>query len=198
MEIFEEDNLYKRIYGGLSMPGQRQGFISIIGETNALNVTGDRDLVLLDEAEDFDAKKLIELASGLDFRYRCEHWYGDTKGPVSKMLIREMNLFNRGPEGNKDARDLVISHTRVLDNPKPVQFIYPVLKSRLENVSQKLFPPNSLVASYMRQIMPEDVASLQIGDYPAIESLSYAVLELTKPIRRGPRQTKANNDYSRI
>lgn len=193
MDKFEEDNLYKRIYAGLAMPGKRQGFISIIGETHKLNVTGDRDLVLLDEAEDFDAKKLIELASGLDFRYRCEHWYGDTKDPVGKALIRELNVFNRGPEGNKDARDFILIRARVLDVPKPIQYIFPILKGRLEGTGQKLFPPNSLVASYLKQIMPDEVSSLIVGDYPAIESLAFAILELTKPVRRGKRQEIANN-----
>lgn len=186
----EKDRLYKRIYGGLSMPARRPGYCCMVGQTHALNPVGDRELVLLDEAERWDAKELIELASGFDFRYMPERWYGNGKDLVSRTIIRAMNI---SLEGDKSGKDFKINHSRVLDNPKPIQYIFPILKTRLEGVCKKLFPANSLIGNYMRQIPDEDVVNLDIGDYPAIESLAFCVLELNRPQRRRPRQRVAIN-----
>lgn len=191
----DEDRLYKRIYGGLSMPGRRPGFCCIVGETCALNPVGERELVLLDEGERWDSKELIELASGFDFRYMPERWYGDGKDLVSRAIIRAMNI---SLEGNKGERSFTINHSLVLNNPKPIQYIFPILKVRLEGVGKKLFPANSLIGNYMRQIPDEEVVALDVGDYPAIESLAFCVLELTRPQSRRPRQKVAISDYKII
>ena len=187
-----EDKKYLRIYGGLAMPTKGLGYICILGITRDYGANGLRTLALLDEGEREDPKELIQLAGGLDFRYRPERWYGDEKDPLSRKFIRELNNDTQAPNDRK----LVLVRSLLLNIPQPLQYIFPTLKDAL--VEHNFRPPdNSIAGSYLQKINAGDIFGMELGDAPVVEALSYAALEIIIEKDRRPKQGKVNNDYTR-
>ena len=188
-----EDKKYLRIYGGIAMPVRSAGYICILGITRDYGANGQRTLVLLDEGEREDPKELIQLAGGLDFRYRPERWYGDEKEPLSRKFIREMNADTQAPNDRK----LVLVRTLILNNPKPLQYIFPTLKDALFEYNFRP-PDNSIAGSYLQKINAADIFGMDLGDAPIVEALSYAGLEIIIDRDKTKKHMKVNNEYFRV
>ena len=187
-----EDKKYLRIYGGIAMPVKSAGYICVLGITRDYGANGQRTLVLLDEGEREDPKELIQLAGGLDFRYRPERWYGDEKDPLSRKFIREMNAADTQAD-----RKLTLVRTLILNNPKPLQYIFPTLKDAL--FEHNFRPPdNSIAGSYLQKINAGDIFGMELGDAPIVEALSYAALEIIIDRDKRKKSQKVNNEYNRV
>lgn len=194
----EQDVLYKKIYGAVAWPGKKPGFCVIIGETHELGFLGKSKLVFLDELEETDTRKLVRTCGGFDFFYRPEIWLGDTKNAAADKFIREMNVENRASRNFiKGHRRFRLSRSPILDMKNAFDYVYPVLKELLEPERRRLFLKDSKLQGYMFGPQESDLASIGFGDYPAIEALAFAVLELEKPPRR-PRQEKVVSEYKKI
>ena len=185
-----EDKKYLRIYGGIAMPVKSAGYICVLGITRDYGANGLRTLVLLDEGEREDPKELIQLAGGLDFRYRPERWYGDEKDPLSRKFIRELNT---SPED----RGLTLTRSLILNNPKPLQYMFPTLKDALFEYNFRP-PDNSIAGSYLQKINAADIFGMDLGDAPIVEALSYAGLEIIIDRDKTKKHMKVNNEYYRV
>lgn len=193
----EQDALYKKIYGAVAWPGKRPGFAVIIGQKHEYRL-GGYDLVFLDELEESDTRKLVRACGGFDFYFRPEIWIGDTKNEAADKFIQEMNKENRASGKNLEGhRRFRLRHSPVLDMKNAFDYVYPMLKEILEPERRRLFLKDSKLQGYMFQPQESDLASIEFGDYPAIEALAFAVLELERPPRR-PRQKQVINDYQKI
>ena len=77
-------------------------------------------------------------------------------------------------------------------------YILDELKRLLDKDRRQLFLKDSKLHGYMFQPQASDLASIEFGDFPAIEALAFAVLELEQSRnRKQPRQKTANNKYKR-
>ena len=197
MEHFsnEQDVLYKKIYGAVAWPGKRPGFCVILGATHELGFLGKSKLVFLDEAEETDTRKLVRACGGFDFFYRPDAWLGDTKNAPADEFIREMNKEMKPRLGQ---RLFSLSRSPVLDMKNAFEYVYPVLKELLIKDRRRLFLKDSKLQGYMFQPQESDLASIEFGDYPAIEALAFAVLELERSTNRTPQQDVVDNNYDRL
>ena len=183
-------NLFKTIWGGVALPSKRPGFSVVVGVANERNVD-DFDVILLDEFESFDMRELIRKCGVLDFKYHIKvndyrrtdlvgRWVGDIKNDAAARFIQEMNDEKRKMAGAK--RYFGLSQTTMLEMERPYQYILPQIKELLNPERRRLFLKDSKVLNYLSQIEETEIASLESGEFPAIEAL-YSVLELREYIR---------------
>jgi len=186
-----ESNKYRKIYGALAAPGKGRGFAVIVGKERH---AAER-IVLLDEVEDCDLRKLVRDCGAFEYFYAPEVFFGDTDNPTLMEFIREMNKDTEAP-GDKP---FVLRRTKLLDKKKDLfSYILPMLRNLIERGHLILKP--GMVKTYLSQPQEADLATLEQGDFPSVEALSFAVLEIDQDrnVRRIKRQTEANNSYNRI
>jgi hypothetical protein len=202
MERFskEEDRKYRKVYGGIAWPGKRPGFAIIIGQTREQRL-GGYDMVFLDEVEAGDTRALVRACGGFDYFYRPEVWVGDTKNDAGDKFIREMNNENESPEKYPEGERLFrMRRSPILDMKNAFAYFFPVLKELLNPDRRRLFlKEGSRLKGYMYQPQEADLATIDFGDYPAIEALALAVMELDRDANR-PRKkyTTVQNEYERV
>lgn len=186
----DEDRKYKKIFGAVAWPGKRAGFAVIIGQ----RAEWSGACVLLDETEAADIRQLVRACGGLDYFYRPDGWYGDSENRAACEFIREMNQENR-QQHNIGRTDFVLRRSRILDIKNVFDFVYPTLKKMLAKGSLTL--KDSKLTEYMLQVQASDLPAIDFGDYPAVEALAFAVLELERNRDSKPKPTHADNNYPR-
>jgi hypothetical protein len=67
-----------------------------------------------------------------------------------------------------------------------VEPLYPFLVAQIKRFmkSGELVVGDALVAQYLRELETPDIASLEIGDFPGIEALGFAVIEMRRYFER--------------
>lgn len=204
MERFDrnEDAKYRRIYGAVAWPGKRPGFAVIIGQNKNYRL-GGYDLIFLDEIEESDMRKLVRACGGFDFFYRPDVWIGDTKNDAGDKFIREMNAENRiYGKGREGARMFKMRRSPLLDMKKnSFAYFFPAIKELLYPDRRRLYlKDGSKLKDYMFMPQASDLTTIEFGDYPAIEALAFAALELersTDTQRHRQQKKYAVNNYSR-
>jgi len=176
----EIKRLFKDIYGGVSWPGERPGFAVVIGMDKRHHFDS-HDIYLLDEYESFDMGQLVQKCGLLDFRYHPTCWIGDRTNDAADYLIREMNDWysRRYKEWS-----FSLSSTPMLKMEKLYQCILHKLKELRSEKCRQLFLKNSKILDYMSEIDLREIAKLELGEYPAIEALAFAVIEMRNKGRK--------------
>lgn len=186
-----ENNKYKKIYGAMALPGKGKGFAVIVGRERH---AAER-VVLLDEVEAGDIRKLVRDCGAYDYFYSPDVWYGDTDNPTLMSFIREMNKDTEAP-GDKP---FVLRRTKLLDKKNDLfSYILPMLRNLIERGHFIL--KDGMTKTFLSQPQEADLSTIELGDYPSIEALAFAVLEIDQDrnVRRVKRQARANNEYSRV
>lgn len=186
-----ESNKYKKIYGALALPGKGKCFAVIVGRERH---AAER-VVLLDEVECGDLRKLVRDCGAFEYFYAPEVFFGDTDNPTLMAFIQEMNKDTEAP-GDKPFK---LRRTKLLDKKNDLlSYILPMLRNMIER--GHLVLKNGKTKTYLNQPQEADLSTIELGDYPAIEALAYAVLEIDRlrNVRRGKPQERANNEYERI
>ena len=184
-------NLFKTIWGAVGLPSKRPGFSVVVGIANQRNL-GDYDVILLDEFESFDMRELIRRCGVLDFKYRITandyrggylagSWVGDFKNDAAARFIQEMN--DEQNDMGRAKRYFGFSPTTMLEMERPYQYVLPQIKEMLNPERRRLLLKDSKVLNYLSQIEEADSASLEPGEFPAIEALAFAVLEMIESVR---------------
>ena len=189
----KQDVQFEKIYGGVGWPGKRPGFGVVVGQKKEWRL-GGRDLVVLDEFEEGDTRKLVRRLGGLDFHYRPNLWIGETKNAAADKFIREMN---RETDPRQGGRDLRMRRTRLLDMDNLFEYAFPTLKELFQPERRRLFlEKGKLLRQYLGQPQETDLREIRLGDYPAIEALMYVALELEQEMSPSqmPRQKYARNN----
>lgn len=186
----ELQSRFRLIYGGVSFPGKRPGCACVVGMTPERHFD-NHDLYLLDEFESFDLRSLIRQCFALDRKYYISfndydrtalrgRWMGPGKNNAADRFIQEVN-----DEFNKDNRDdypftnwFYFDASPLFEMENLYPYILSEIKALLDSERRQLFLKDSLVASYLSGIKPEDVVDLQLGDFPAIEALTFAMIEI--------------------
>lgn len=166
------EDRYKRIYGGVAFPGKRPGFAVVVGMIREEHFDS-HDIYLIDEFESMDLRELIRECGVLDYKYKPEVWIGDSRNKAADRFIKEMNK-----EFKLSRRKFGLSLTPILDMKNPYQFICPKLKQLLNVKRRHLFLESSKVVGELSVIEPSEISEFDFGEYPAIEALAFAVVEL--------------------
>ena len=190
--IEELKSQYRMICGGVSWPGKRPGFAVVLGMSHDKHFD-NYDIYLLDEYEHIDIGELVKQCGVLVQRYELTAWIGDKEYDAADHLIRELNDTLKRPElpGLKQLYFCVRS-TPILDMNNPYPYIMAELKKLVDEKRRQLILKDSKVKNYLGNIEPSEVADLQLGDYPAVEALAFAVIELRRYGRQSnvPRRRK--------
>lgn len=80
----------KAVYGAVSWPGKRPGFIVIVAMDPARHFDS-HDIYLLEEFESSSVRDLVRQCDVLDFKYSPERFIGDWKNDATDHFIRELN-----------------------------------------------------------------------------------------------------------
>ena len=126
-----------------------------------------------------DMWELIKQCGVLDFKYQPEMWIGDRKNDAADHFIGELDISLRRPEkSNQEQQHFSVYSTPILDMQNPYQRIMSEIKKLVDEERRQLFLKDSKTKNYLGEIEPSEVVELQLGDYPAIEALAFAVIEL--------------------
>jgi len=173
----------RAIYGAVAFPGKREGFAVVIAMDKEKH--GDHyDIHLLDEAESFDIRELINFCDGLDRRYEPKIWMGDFSNDAAYPYIGRLNAERH----KKKKRRFNFYRTSILDKEHLYQSILTAIKELLDPENRQLFLKDSKVATFLSGIEPGEVVDLQFGDYPAIEALAFAMIEMRQRERDFPKR----------
>jgi len=170
----------KAIYGGVSWPSKRPGFAVVLGMSHDKHFD-NYDIYLLDEFEHIDMWELIKQCGVLIFKYQPTMWIGDKKNDAADRFIQELNITLRRPEkSNQEQLYFSVYSTPILDMKNPYPYIMSEIKKLVDEESRQLFLKDSKTKNYLGEIEPSEVVELQLGDYPAIEALAFAMIEMRK------------------
>ncbi|MBC8468934.1 MAG: hypothetical protein H8D56_05635 [Planctomycetes bacterium] len=170
----------KMICGGVCWPGKRPGFAVVLGMSHDKHFD-NHDIYLLDEFENMDMWELIKQCGVLIQKYQPTMWIGDRKNDAADRFIRELNATFKRPE-MPYLKQLYLSvcWTPILDMKNPYPYIMSEIKKLVDKKRRQLVLKDSKTKNYLGDIEPSDVADLQLGDYPAIEAMAFAVIELRR------------------
>ncbi|MHC4117016.1 MAG: hypothetical protein ACYSWO_05880 [Planctomycetota bacterium] len=167
----------KAIYGGVAWPGKREGFGVVIA-MNHVYAPGAYEVCLLDEFESFDLRELVRQCGTRDFKYMPDKWIGDWQHGAANRFISELNESRQRREHRVFSP---IEPWELLEMRPLYPYILGEVKRFLTPDRRQLFlPDDSNAFAYLGGIQPDEVAELELGAYPAIEALAFAVVEMLR------------------
>ena len=178
---WEINRCCKGIYGGVSWPGKRPGFAVVVAMDPHRHFDS-YDICLLAEFESSSVRELVRQCDVLDYTYEPKRWVGDNRNDAADKFIREMN-----DEQGKQGR-FRLYPTPMLEMEHFYQFALDELKRLLDKERRMLFLKDSKVVDYLSEIERGEVAPLELGDFPAVEAVCFAVLSLLDEVKIAKRR----------
>lgn len=174
----ELESQCKAIFGGVSWPGKRPGFAVIVAMSHEKHFDS-HDIYLLAEYESFDMRELVRQCGALDAQYKPAAWFGDDKNDAADRLINEMRTELRAQSPKLKARRYFsVWRTTMVEMEHLYAYALPHLKRLLDPERRMLFLKDSKILNYLAAIEESEIASLELGDFPSIEALAFAVIEM--------------------
>lgn len=187
-----EDLKYRKIVGGISFPGIRPGFIVIVGE---LRQVTDRKFILLDEYESFDVENLIVRAAALDLYYKPEKWVSGELDKATTKLLMENNRQLSQP----GSRRLRIVPSRIVGlEDEMFRYVYPKLKKIAGENGELDISKGKMLLNYLSLPQDSEISTVRLGDYPSIEALCFATMELAEDVKHTSTSRFAKHDNIKI
>jgi hypothetical protein len=189
---WEINKCCKSIFGGVSWPGKRPGFAVVVAMDKHRHFDS-YDICLLAEFESSSTRDLVRQCSVLDYQYEPNRWIGDWKNDAADKFIREMNS-----ERTKQEPKFSVNLTPMLEMEHFYQFALDELRRLLKEDCRQLFLKDSKVVKYLSEIEKSETASLELGDFPAIEAVAFAVISLLdeeKRAKQRPLPTQQDRSY---
>jgi hypothetical protein len=122
--------------------------------------------------------------------------FGLWSGPAVFSIISTVPIYHEPEKCREGYRDFRMRRSRLLDMNEAIAYTYPVLVQLMESEHRRLFLSEGKTLSYILQ--PGNLKDIQFGDFPAIESLSFAVLELENVSNTRPLQKTAKHAYQKF
>ena len=186
------------VYGSVALPGKHPGFVVVAGMDKKKKQNG-HEIYLLDEYESPDLRKLITQCVALDTKYHItinntyyrkrlpDRWFGDYKKEAVARFVQEINdehHRSNPSESGEPGYYFSLSMAAIHEMDGLYSFIIPQLKNMLPEERRTLFLKDSKIKNYLSEIEKNEAVELQLGDYPAIEALAFAVIEMTNDIKQ--------------
>jgi hypothetical protein len=81
-------------------------------------------------------------------------------------------------DSQKQRKEFCVTKTPILDMRNLYQYILSKLKNVLDEDRRQLDLKDSKILSYLSEIEESEITSHELGDYPAIKALAFAVIEM--------------------
>jgi hypothetical protein len=166
----DRDIFFQRIVGGIAWPGERPGFICIVGEESYFRPP--YQLHLLAEAEEQDTSELIRQCRELQAKWRVQDFYAR----LDETILRYLELTNQ---------QAITHHGKpfqVLAAPfsdGSIAYHVQLLKDRLKPGQKSLqLGSESKLPSAVLELPVDQVFKAIDEQYPAVAALGYAVSAL--------------------
>jgi len=185
-------NYFKTIWAAVSWPGKNPGCAVVVAMGHKKHLDG-YDVFLIDEFESFDMRKLIRQCKVLDFKYHITSddyqradslgcFIGDYKNETANQFIDEINE-EKEYGATKAKWQFSLNPTLILEMERPYQYIMPQIKEQLS--PKKLYLKNGKTTDYLIEIetREREISEMQIGEFPAIEALAFAAIEMRNSVR---------------
>jgi len=177
----------RALYGGVAWPGKLAGFAVVLAMSRSRHFDSG-DIYLLDEYETFDTRELVRQCDVLRFKYRVETWIGDIRNDAADRFINELNSErDRNLDPAMVSRSFYLTSTPMLEMEQLYPYILPQIKMLLDKPRRQLFLRDSKILNYLSAIEPAEIADLQFGDFPAVEALAFAAIEMQKRVADSDR-----------
>jgi hypothetical protein len=169
-EIHGLNRCCRAVYGGIGWPSSKNPGFAVVMAMALNEQTAEYEICILDEFESSVYREIITHCEALDSKYEPNMWIADTTNDSAEEIKYEI----------RDEVGFYLSETDLVKmNPCYPFFLY-VLKELLSPEHRRLFLKNSKSLKYMADIEQGQDAKLQIGEYPAIEALAFAVIEMLR------------------
>jgi hypothetical protein len=176
----ELSNQCKAIIGGVSWPSKRPGFAVVVAMLYEKHFDS-HDIYLLEEYEDYDIGEIVRRCAAMDERYKPAAWFGDNRNQAADRLMKEMDEELQHPINyGLSSRSFCVSRTVMVEIEMLYPYILPKLKRLLQPERRMLFLKESKIVNHMQAIDESEIAELRAGEYPAVEALAFAVIELKR------------------
>ncbi len=184
----------KWIYGGFSCPNKRPGCAVIVAMDHA-HPLGSHEMCLLAEFESVSPREVVRQCGVLDFKFMPKRWIGDWQSGAADRFIQEMN---RNREKRDQRKFSPVEPFELLEMKPLYPFILDEIKRLRDPGHRQLFLPDDCkILSYLSEIQVGEIAELELGAYPAIEALAFAVIEMLESDRvsRAHADSDQDDDY---
>ena len=164
-----------RIVGGIAWPGEKPGFIVIVGEELYPEIGGKvYNCHLLNEHEDPDVNRLIEKCIEFIKFYKVICFFGRN----DKHIIDYIYHWNMTVRKSGQPRFDIDYATNSKEGL--IGYHIKILLERL-NINRKSLhlSEHSKLPGYLQEISSDKICSATDAQYPAVAALGYAVTELT-------------------
>jgi len=169
---WEMNKCCRAIFGGVSWPGKRPGYAVIVA-MDKFRRFESYEVCILAEYESTSVRELVRQCGVLDYQYEPKKFIGDWKNDAADKFIREMNS-----ERTKQEHKFSVNLTPMLEMENLYPYMLDELKRLLDANRRMLFLKDARVVNYLSEIEAEDIASLELGEYPAIEATCFGVLTM--------------------
>ena len=173
----EKPESYYATFGAVALPGKKPGFVALLGMSTTRH-NNFRDIFLIDEFEHDDTRTLLRKLGPFNDDYQPERWIGDNKNNAARSFLGEMNSERNDLDSQFDDRDVYLTWSQILEDDNPYQRIIPEIKILLPEENRRLYLGDSLAKTSLSNIKPDEIYTLKPGDFPAIEALGMAVIEM--------------------
>jgi hypothetical protein len=168
-DIREMKRCCKEVFGGISWPVKQAGFAVVVAMKSFETFGRQRhEVCLLDEVESADMWELIERCSGLDLKYYPSGWIGDNENSAADRIMQEMSSDSK-------LRTFSLTPASTTSMDRPYQYMLQSLRRMLREDRRTLFLKESKVIGYLQEIGENAEIELELGEYPAIEALAFAL-----------------------
>ena len=179
----------KAIWSAVAWPGKRPGCAVVLGMDRKEHL-GNHDIHVLDEYETFDTRQLVRQCGALDLKYLPDCWIGQWDNDAASGFISEMDKEYEQRNRCRSAvhrRQFSLQPTAILEMEHIYPFILPQIKALVDPNRRRLFLHDSKMAAYLGDIDESEIAEMALGEFPAVESLAFGVIEMRRWIERENR-----------
>jgi len=186
------DRLFGRVWGGISLPEAKPGFIVIVGEEGRGHRPANlAPIFWLAEYSNRSASDLLQTAVSLKPRYMVSKYVGRLTTAHSHILSQ----FN-SQSVELRSRTIAISEPPFLDEKGLFHFHLNCLLDRLKVNAKSVFLGKSRLAARLTEMTSGEVGKARDLDWPEVSALCYAVaaLTVTQASTRPPPKVYADFD----
>jgi len=180
-------NRCRSIWGGVSWPGKRPGLAIVVAMENMPHFDS-HDIFLLDEYESFDTRQFVRQIGAFDLKYgimmnkiytpdSLDKWIGDNMNDAASRFIQTMN-----EEHVRANCRFSLNSTLMLEMESLYPYILPQIKELLSADRRTLYLKDSKIVNYLSEIEETEISELKFGEYPAIEAVAFAVIEMRRQV----------------
>jgi hypothetical protein len=168
-EIHDLNRCCRAVYGGIGWPSSKKPGFAVVMAMGYNEQTDEYEMCILNEFESSWYREIIKHCEALNSQYEPNMWVADTTNDSAEEIKYEV----------RDEVGFNLSETDLVEMNPLYPFLLDTLKELLNPEHRRLFlRDNGKLLKYMGDI--EEGQDAKLGEYPAIEALTFAVIEMLR------------------